>query len=121
MTPMLRRLALAALTVMLVGPVSAHAFLDHAIPAVGSRVRASPTELRLWFTQRLEPAFSKVSVRDGGGKEVDSGDTRIDASDETLLRVSLPRLGPGTYRVMWRVLSVDSHVSEGDFTFDVAP
>jgi len=25
-----------------------------------------------------------------------------------------------TYKVIWRVLSVDTHVTEGDFTFSVA-
>jgi methionine-rich copper-binding protein CopC len=118
---LLQRLGLAALAAALVQPVSAHAFLERAMPAVGSSVRTSPTELKLWFTERLEPAFSKVRVLDGGGKQVDRGDGRVDATDGLLLRVSLPRLAPGTYRVRWRVLSVDTHVSEGDFTFDVAP
>jgi methionine-rich copper-binding protein CopC len=45
----------------------------------------------------------------------------VDRGDARILRVSLPPLSPGTYRVVWRVLSVDTHVSEGDFTFDVAP
>jgi methionine-rich copper-binding protein CopC len=40
----------------------AHAFLDHATPAVGSAIHGSPAEVRLWFTQGLEPAFSTVQV-----------------------------------------------------------
>jgi methionine-rich copper-binding protein CopC len=116
-----QQLGLAALAAALIQPVSAHAFLDRAAPAVGSSVRTSPTELKLWFTERLEPAFSRVRVQDGSGKQVDRGDGRVDATDGVLLRVSLPRLAPGTYRVTWRVLSVDTHVTEGDFTFDVAP
>ena len=36
-----------------------------------------------------------------------------------LLQVPLKPLRPGTYRVKWRVLSVDTHVTEGDFTFRV--
>jgi methionine-rich copper-binding protein CopC len=52
---------------------------------------------------------------------VDKGDAHVDAGDATLLWVSLPSLAPGTYRVTWRVLSVDTHVTEGDFTFEVAP
>jgi methionine-rich copper-binding protein CopC len=99
----------------------AHAFLDHAAPAVGSAVHAPPPRVRLWFTQRLEPAFSTVRVQDAGGKRVDSGDSQVDRADPTLLQVSLPQLAPGTYRVVWRVLSVDTHVTEGDFTFDVQP
>jgi methionine-rich copper-binding protein CopC len=123
MRPLLRQLGLAALAALalLVRPAGAHAFLERAVPVAGSSVHASPTELKLWFTQRVEPAFSKVRVSDGGGKQVDSGDGRVDATDRVLLRVSLPPLAPGTYRVTWRVLSVDSHVTEGDFTFDVAP
>ena len=97
----------------------AHAFLDHATPAVGSTVRSSPPEVKLWFTQELEPAFSSVRVEDAGGKQVDGNDAKVDAGDATLLGVSLPKLEPGRYRVRWRVLSVDTHVTEGDFTFDV--
>ena len=99
----------------------AHAFLDHAAPAVGSTVHAPPAQVRLWFTQQLEPAFSSVRVVDRSDKRVDRGDTNVDARDGTILQVSVPALAPGRYRVVWRVLSVDTHVTEGDFTFDVAP
>jgi methionine-rich copper-binding protein CopC len=110
-----------ASAMMLVSLAGAHAFLDHATPAVGSAVRASPAQVKLWFTQQLEPAFSSVRVLDRSGKQVDKGDPQVDRADATLLHVSLPQLAPGTYRVAWRVLSVDTHVTEGDFTFDVIP
>jgi methionine-rich copper-binding protein CopC len=117
----LSRLLAFASAMTFVSLAGAHAFLDHATPAVGSAVRASPTQVELWFTQQLEPAFSTARVSDRSGKQVDKGDPQVDRADATLLRVSLPRLAPGTYRVTWRVLSVDTHVTEGDFTFDVAP
>ncbi len=104
---------------MSVSPASAHARLERAVPAAGSAVRESPPQLKLWFTERLEPAFSKVQVFDRNGKQVDKGDPEVDRADAKLLRVSLPTLAPGTYRVKWRVLSVDTHVSKGDFTFNV--
>ena len=47
-------------------------------------------------------------------------DSRVDAGNRSLLRVSLPALPPGRYKVAWRVLSIDSHVTEGDFTFRIA-
>ncbi len=118
------KLALACAPAFMCGfvPVAdAHAFLDHALPAVGSAVRASPPQLKIWFTQRLEPAFSQVQVQDLSGKRVDKGDSQVDSTNATLMTVSLPRLIPGTYRVTWRALSVDTHVTEGDFTFEVAP
>jgi methionine-rich copper-binding protein CopC len=117
----LSRLLAFASAMMFVSLAGAHAFLDHATPAVGSAVRASPAQVKLWFTQQLEPAFSTARVSDRSGKQVDKGDPQVDRADATLLRVSLPRLAPGTYRVTWRVLSVDTHVTEGDFTFDVVP
>ena len=117
----LQRLLVGASAMMLVSLAGAHAFLDHATPAVGSAVRASPAQVKLWFTQQLEPAFSTARVADRTGKQVDKGDSEVDRTDAAQLRVSLPQLAPGTYRVTWRVLSVDSHVTEGDFTFDVVP
>ncbi len=99
----------------------AHAFLDHALPAVGSTSHGSPPELRLWFTQELEPAFSTVKVVDSSGKQVDKGDASVDAQDRKLLKVSLPPLAPGTYKVMWRVTSVDTHTTSGSFPIQIAP
>lgn len=100
---------------------SAHAFLDHAVPGVGSTVHGSPPEVMMRFTQELEPAFSGAKVEDANGNMVASADKAVDASDRTVLRVRFPTLAPGKYRVAWRVLSVDSHVTEGDFTFEVVP
>jgi copper resistance protein C len=118
-----KRAALAAAFALMLaaGAAFAHAFLDRALPAVGSTVHGSPTEVRLWFTQRLEPAFSTVRVLDARGTQVDAKDKRVDAGDATLLRVSLPKLAPGKYRVVWRVLSADSHATQGDYSFEVAP
>jgi copper resistance protein C len=99
----------------------AHAFLDHATPAVGSVIHASPAQVRLWFTQELEPAFSTVQVQDRDGRRVDKQDNNVDRANPILMQVTLPQLAPGRYRVVWRALSVDTHVTEGDFTFDVVP
>jgi len=77
--------------------------------------------VELWFTERIEPAFSSVHVLDNAGKHVDRDDGQVDSTDAKRLRVSLQPLVPGRYRVTWRVLSIDSHVTHGEFTFDVAP
>ncbi len=109
------------LAALLASPAGAHAVLDYAVPAARSTLRAAPKEITLKFSQRLEPAFSGIKVFDAAGKEVDLGDSTTDDADPTSLRVTLPPLAPGRYRVSWRVLSIDTHVSQGDFTFDVAP
>lgn len=112
-----------ALAVLLWGAAGAgaHAFLERADPRVGSTVRNPPAQVRLWFTESLEPAFSSVRILNDAGQRMDKGDSQVDPSNLTLLRVSVPPLPPGTYTVIWRVLSVDSHVTNGDFTFRVAP
>jgi methionine-rich copper-binding protein CopC len=98
----------------------AHAFPDHASPSVGGTVAQSPSEIRIWFTQKLEPSFSGIEVLDAKGIRVDQGDVKVDAQDPTLLRVSLKVLATGTYKVVWHVVSVDTHATQGDFTFTVA-
>jgi copper resistance protein C len=100
------------------GEAVAHAFLDHAEPRVGNSVATAPREVRLWFTQKLEPAFSTVSVTDEAGQRVDTGKARV--SGDTMA-VSLRQIRAGTYRVIWRVLSVDTHTTDGNFTFKVGP
>jgi copper resistance protein C len=121
MTRVIRQIALCLALLMGSAHAYAHAFLDHARPAVGSTVHGSPAEIRLWFTAPLEPAFSTVKVLDKSGRPVETKDKQVDQSDRTQIKVSLPPLTAGTYRVMWHVLSVDTHVTDGDFTFEVAP
>jgi methionine-rich copper-binding protein CopC len=99
----------------------AHAFLDHAEPAVGSQVHSSPVQVRIWFTERLEPVLSRIQVFDAANSEVDKRNVHIDGSNPALLEVGLSPLPPGKYRVVWRVVSVDTHVTTGDFTFILAP
>ena len=97
-----------------------HAFLDHAVPPVGSTLNAAPDRVRLWFTQQLEPAFSGIAVDDAKGVRVDTGNAALDPNDGTSLSVGLKPIGPGTYTVHWHVVSVDSHRTEGSWTFVIA-
>ncbi|SRR5229473_5114173 len=98
------------------GQASAHALLDHAEPRVGNKVATPPRQVTLWFTQKLEPAFSSVTVTNGGGQRVDSGKARVSGNQ---MSVSLRPGGAGTYQVNWRVLSADAHTTDGTFTFQV--
>ena len=100
-------------------PILAHAFLDHSDPAVGSTVPSPPSVLHLWFTQELEPAFSWVTVTDRSGASVNDGSATIDPSNKSELTVKLKQLSAGMYTVKWHALSVDTHTTEGDFTFQV--
>jgi copper resistance protein C len=113
----MRNKLILLLPFLLLGAVAAHAHasLDRASPRVGSTVRAAPREVTLWFSQKLEPSFSSAQVRDSAGARVDQG-ARVEG---TVLHVPVKSLSAGTYRVHWRVLSVDTHTTEGNFTFRV--
>ena len=113
--------ALPAALLFAASAAFAHAFLDRATPAVGSTVHQPPAELRLHFTQAIEPALSTARVEDAEGKTVSTGPAKPDASDRQVLVVPVGALPPGRYKVVWRVLSVDTHVTTGDFRFTVAP
>ena len=98
----------------------AHAFLDRASPAVGSTVHAPPTEVRIQYTEELEPAYSTAHVEDASGTTV-STTAHVDPAERQVLIVPVGPLKPGRYKVIWKVLSVDTHVTNGTFTFTVAP
>jgi methionine-rich copper-binding protein CopC len=97
----------------------AHAFLDHADPKVGSTITTSPTQVKIWFTQNIEPVFSSVEVQDAQGQEVDKKDMHQDDKDKSLLIMSVPPLPDGTYTVIWHVVSVDTHRTQGRFEFTI--
>jgi methionine-rich copper-binding protein CopC len=97
----------------------AHPRLVSATPAVNGAVRTPPSTVTLRFNERLEPAFSSVVIRDSEGKQVDKGDAQLDKSDRRILRVSLPPLQAGAYKVEWQVVGSDAHKIAGDFTFRV--
>jgi methionine-rich copper-binding protein CopC len=86
-------------------------------PARRAVLTRPPDRVQLWFNERLEPAFSRVTVTDASGQAVDLGDVVVGPDDPTRLSVGLGRLIPGTYTVRFRVLSVDGHVVESEFPF----
>jgi methionine-rich copper-binding protein CopC len=100
----------------------AHAFLDHAVPAVGSTVAGSPGELELTFTQNIVPAFSGAEIASAEGGAVPAGKPTVDSGNPNVLRVWLGHaLKPGVYIVSWHVVSVDTHRTSGSYKFTVAP
>ena len=98
----------------------AHACLDRSSPAVGSDVSVSPPALSLTYTEPVEPLFCTVQVTDAQGSRMDAGKPAAQDGGR-VLSVPLKPLPPGTYKVEWHVTSVDTHKTEGHFTFNVRP
>ncbi len=101
-------------------PAQAHAFLEQAVPKVGSTVDSSPTELRLRFSEAVEPVFSRITLATKDGGAIALGPVAVDPGDDRILVAAVPApLPPGVYRVSWRAVSRDTHTTMGDFTFQV--
>ena len=83
-------------------------------------MHTAPSEVRIQYTEQLEPAYSTAHVEDASGTTVSSA-AHVDANERSVLIVPLNALKPGRYKVIWKVLSVDTHVTNGSFNFTVAP
>jgi hypothetical protein len=112
------RIAFTALFVLaLAQPALAHAFLQHASPGAGQTL-AAPKEIALSFSEKLEPGLSGASVMDAAGHDVSGPPAMV---KDSAITIALPPLKPGLYHVTWHAISVDSHRTEGGYTFTVQP
>ena len=96
-----------------------HAFPVRSDPRVGWTVANAPAKVTIWFDSELEPAFSSIAVYNSAKQQVDKGNSRVTGPDGSVLEVDLPALATGIYRVYWKALSKDTHVTEGDFSFSI--
>jgi methionine-rich copper-binding protein CopC len=114
--------AIAALLALICGATTAfaHAQLEKAVPAVGGTV-ASPSEIRLEFSEGVEPKFSKVSLTGPGGA-VPLGAAKTESGNPAVLIAPISEpLPSGAYKVHWQAVSVDTHHTQGTFDFTVKP
>jgi copper resistance protein C len=119
----LRAIVLAASflgTAVIPAVTEGHAFPIRSNPRVGWTITAAPPKVTIWFDGELEPAFSTITVYNSAKQQVDKNNSRVTGSDSNVLEVDLLPLSAGTYRVYWKALSTDTHVTEGDFTFAIA-
>jgi methionine-rich copper-binding protein CopC len=117
---MARIIPVAAGLALLASQASAHAFLETATPEVGSTIQQSPSQVVIDFTEGVEPRFSTIVVQDGNGQPVTTGAPHL-IGDDTHLGVGIKPLPPGTYTVVWHATAVDTHKTQGKFTFTVKP
>ena len=64
-----------------VGLALAHSGLQRAEPPAESTLKRPPSEVKLYFSERLEPAYSSIRVKDDHGAQVDREDGHVDPSN----------------------------------------
>jgi methionine-rich copper-binding protein CopC len=95
----------------------AHAYPDSVSPPDGASLTQAPHEVKIQFTEGVELEFSRIEVKSTTGQRVNKGSIRRLATDT--LAIDLVPLQPGDYIIEWRVLSVDTHITEGILRFTV--
>lgn len=98
---------------------AAHATLKGSNPAAGAVLNTAPIELALTFNEKLEPAFSSITLLRGDGQSAASAKASVDNANAAILRLALPALPTGEYTVKWAVAGHDGHRRMGDFKFSV--
>jgi methionine-rich copper-binding protein CopC len=113
-------LATAMVSATLAAPfASAHARLKSSNPQAGATLVAAPKEITLTFNEKVEAAFSTITLTDAGGKAVAAGKAKVDETNPAILRLEAPALSAGSYTVTWAVAGHDGHRRKGDFKFTV--
>jgi methionine-rich copper-binding protein CopC len=114
--------AFLAASVVLSSEALAHAHLVQTVPAANAIVQRAPSELELRFSEAIEAKFTKIEVKGPDGGDVPIKTITAASEDKTMLIVipAIP-LPAGTYQVFWRAVSVDTHASEGNYSFTIQP
>ncbi|OLS37608.1 hypothetical protein BTR22_09080 [Alkalihalophilus pseudofirmus] len=93
----------------------AHSYVSESSPADGETVMEAVDELHLLFSGGIEP-FSTVTVKKDG-EEIETGEIIID-SPSMYVEMS-ESLTAGTYEVEWQAIGSDTHLTEGQYSFNV--
>jgi copper transport protein len=111
----------AAAALALPAAAWAHAALLKTVPEASRTINQAPPEVRLTYSEPVEPRFAIVSVTDAAGRQVTSGKPSAAPGAPQTLVTPLRRVPEGWYLVFWRVISADGHPVRGAFTFAVGP
>jgi cytochrome c peroxidase len=94
-----------------------HTRLLRSEPARDATVAVAPVEIRLWFSEAVNVAITRVTL-EAGTTTIPTGKAARAGGAETPVVVPLTRaLAPGRYLVRWMTASADGHPVKGAFRF----
>ncbi len=96
----------------------AHSFPEEEAPSAGATVAAAPAQVSIQYDAPIESLFDSLQVLDASGQDKATGAPQVSA-DGHQLSVPVAALTPGDYTVKWRVVCIDTHHTEGSYTFTV--
>jgi copper transport protein len=99
----------------------AHAALLRTFPSASGVQNTQPHEVRLTYSEGVEPRFAIVSVTNASGTQQTTGRPARSTADRDTLVTPVKTLAQGWYLVFWRAISADGHPVRGAFTFAIGP
>ncbi len=115
-------LSVGLLAVLMIGAAPAawaHSFPEHESPSAGATVTAPPAQVTIKYNAPIEKLFDSLRVLNAAGEDQAAAKPKLSA-DGYELTVPVKPLSPGQYTVKWRVVSIDTHHTQGSYTFTVA-
>lgn len=97
----------------------AHAILVKSQPLKDASITVTPTQVDVWFNDKVGSEYKALAVIDSNGKRFDNKDVTQETFDQSHLFATVQPLPPGTYTVRYRVVSIDTHIVTGKFQFSV--
>jgi methionine-rich copper-binding protein CopC len=110
--------ALLAIAVSIPIAASAHSFPEEESPKAGQNLAGPPSEVTIKFDAPIEKLFAKLEVTGAEGQNLAVGAPQV-SDDGIQLSVKLGALKPGDYTVKWAVVCLDTHHTNGSYTFSV--
>ncbi len=99
--------------------VMAHASLVKSDPPRRASLSVPPKQIQLWFNEKIEASYASVTVLDAKKNPITDKNPEVVADDPKSVVLGLPQIETGSYTVKYRVMSVDGHVIESSFDFNV--
>lgn len=82
----------------------------------GQIFQQAPTQVKLSFSEPVKPIRHGLIVTGPDGKAVEQDAIAVNGAD---LSIAVDAHQPGTYQVVWQVISQDSHPVRGTYNFSV--
>ena len=115
-----RKTSLLLLLVMMVAATQvcwAHAILRESTPALNSTVQGPDLDISMRFNVRIDGTRSRVLLVAADGTS--SALTLVSQDKPDILKTRAAGLKPGAYKLQWKVLASDGHMSSGEIPFTV--
>ncbi|MEA2679530.1 MAG: copper resistance protein [Candidatus Binataceae bacterium] len=108
-----------AIAMSIAGVASAHSFPESQTPSAGQKLASAPAEVTINFDAPIEKLFAKLEVTGADGRDEAAGAPQI-SDDGRHMSVKVASLKPGDYTVKWAVVGIDTHHTEGSYTFSIS-